>query len=130
MSVYHGLQLGTYTAYYVYRDGVPIARVTGKSYTDILAAGDCEYQIRGILATGYYTLSNKALQAVTLLFDIISPVERIFMAAIKIFARFAVSPRYGENDSVSYLYFAGREYPVPWRGSGHGSRQGKFAVCV
>jgi hypothetical protein len=56
---------GTYTAYYVYRDGVPIAKVTGKAYTDDLAAGDCVYQVRGILGSRLNTRSVHLFRAGT-----------------------------------------------------------------
>lgn len=48
-------------AYYVIRDGVPIARINGMEYTDCLAHGVHIYQVRGVIGDNY-SLSNKVTQ--------------------------------------------------------------------
>ncbi len=49
----------SYTGYYVLRNGTPISKTADlKEYTDYTSIGANEYQIMGITADGYYTLSN------------------------------------------------------------------------
>lgn len=50
-----------YTAYYVLRDGVPIAKTNATTYTDQLAAGKHTYQVRAFAADGNYTDSAAAV---------------------------------------------------------------------
>lgn len=117
---------GTYTIYYVYRNGIPVAKVTGKVYTDYLAAGDNEYKIRGILATGYYTLSNVASQIVNLPFDMVSDVDVISWKYLKYSSGGPVSRNYNLSDDVTYLRFEGRTYPVSVH-DGQKSYKGNFS---
>ena len=117
---------GTYTAYYVYRNGIPIAKVTGKTYTDHLAIGNNEYKIRGILATGYYTLSNISTETVNLPFDMVSDISSISWKYLKYASGGPVSRNYNLSDNVSYLRFNGRAYPVSVH-DGQKSYKGSFA---
>jgi hypothetical protein len=117
---------GTYTKYYVYRNNVPIAKVTGTVYTDNLAAGENVYQIRGILATGYYTMSNALPQILDLPFDMISLVDIIAWKYLKYSANNPVSRNYNISEDITYLRFAGRKYPVSCS-DGQMSYKGSFS---
>lgn len=52
---------GAYAAYYVLRDGVPIAKTNATTYTDQLAAGKHTYQVRAFAPDGNYTDSAAAV---------------------------------------------------------------------
>lgn len=106
---------GTYTDYYILRDGIPIAVTTGNTYTDTYANGPHVYTVLAPLAGGYYTLSNESTQSVSLPWDIISTVDTLSWLPLKHALNNLVSRSYSESDTVTYRYFAGREYPVAFR---------------
>lgn len=117
---------GTYVTYYVYRNGVPIAKVTNKNYIDSFACGECEYTIRGVTSAGYYTMSNIAAENLQLPFDIISDVNDVDWKFLKHLSSNAVNRLYNSSEYVSYLRFDGRAYPVSAH-TGEKTRKGEFS---
>ncbi len=100
-----------YDAYYVLRDGRPIARTTEQSYTDNFCSGSHTYTVRGVLATGQYGLSN-AVTACSICDTVyISPVP----SAKWLRLRYAdISDRrtsLNTSRTVNYQYLPGAEYP-------------------
>ena len=103
---------GTYEKYYIYRDDVPIADVTDTAYADNFAFGTSTYKVRGIMADDYYTMSNEVEQTLTLANDAISLVSPISWINLKYALNGPIKHTYNDSDSVSYLNFEGRVYPV------------------
>lgn len=119
---------GTYAKYYIYRDGVPIASVTDTAYADNFAFGTSVFKVRGILASRYYTMSNEETEALVLTFDMVSDIDTIIWLPLERSLGGPVSRAYSKNDDVTYLRFAGREYPVSAH-SGFKNGRGNFNYC-
>ena len=105
----------TVTSYIVYRDGVPIAETTAKTYTDYYSNGDTVYLVRGVLSTGYYVDSLALTVPVRMPCDVLSPVEGVSW----IYLRYSLSPlsrAYDKSVDISYKYYAGPDAPA----GGHG----------
>lgn len=119
---------GTYSKYYVYRDGIPIAEVDDTAYMDNFAYGTATYKIRGIMDDGYYTMSDETEQELILTADTVSEVDVIAWLPLAHSLGGPVSRSYSKSDEVSYLKFAGRSYPVS-ASSGFKNRRGSFTYA-
>lgn len=104
--------LTEHTAYYVYRDGVPIAKTTQTQYEDLSATGKHIYRVRGVSGDNY-SLSNEITLNVIVSAPQIADINNISKwvelkystsqdRTLSIFVR----------QDVIYQYYAGRQYPV------------------
>lgn len=104
--------LTEHTAYYVYRDGVPIAKTTQTQYEDLSATGKHIYRVRGVSGDNY-SLSNEITLNVVVSAPQIADINNISKwvelkystsqdRTLSIFVR----------QDVIYQYYAGRQYPV------------------
>lgn len=119
---------GAYELYYVYRNGVLIAQVDDIAYADHFAYGTSIYSVRGVLPDGYYTMSNDAEITLTLDHDVLSPVSAIRWFPLKHSLGSPVTRGYSRSADVTYLRFAGRDYPIPATG-GFKNRKGSFSYA-
>ena len=119
---------GTYAKYYVYRDDIPIADVTDTAYADNFAFGTSTYKVRGIMADDYYTLSAEVTQALVLTYDMVSDADTIVWLPLERSLGGPVGRAYSKSEDVTYLRFAGREYPVSAR-TGQKSGRGNFSYA-
>ena len=106
----------TYTGYYVLRGGIPIAKTTDlKEYTDYTSVGANEYQIMGITADGYYTLSNFVPVSVfpkTAVIGILSNT----VSWINLVYRRGNMPEIvtSSSEDIYYQHYSGRSLPVAY----------------
>jgi len=103
---------GDYENYYVLRDGVPIARTADTSYKDDNAAGEHTYAILAPRYGSNYTLSNPAELSLSLKHDIIRLADGEEWIPLRYALGGLLTRGYTESDTVSYRYFAGRDFPV------------------
>lgn len=105
---------GTFKAYYVMRDGSPIAMVTGTEYTDHNISGETSYWIMGVTENGNYTESETL--------NLYSTTEHAIIAAvdsgdwIELRVNRGGMPEITEThmEDISYQYYSGRMYPVAY----------------
>lgn len=106
----------SYTGYYILRDGIPVAKITGlKEYADYTSIGTNEYQIMGITSDGYYTLSNVVPVSVlpqTAVIGILSDAVNW----ITLTYRRGNLPEIitSSSEDVYYQYYSGRKFPVAY----------------
>lgn len=100
---------GTFDAFFVLRNGTPIARTTETSYTDRNANGEVIYQIRGASGSNY-TDSDPVTITIRTKVATIRPLDG---DPIALFIRRGVPAAFSINRtaSVAYQHFAGVEYP-------------------
>lgn len=100
---------GTFDAFFVLRNGTPIARTTETSYTDRNANGEAIYQIRGAIGSNY-TDSEPVTITIRTKVATIRPLDG---DPIALFIRRGVPAAFSINRtaSVAYQHFAGVEYP-------------------
>lgn len=106
----------TYTGYYVLRGGIPIAKTTDlKEYTDYTSVGANEYQIMGITADGYYTLSNVVPVSVLPKTAVIGILSNA-VSWINLVYRRGNLPEIvtSSSEDVYYQYYSGRKFPVAY----------------
>lgn len=103
---------GAYKAYYVYRDGVPVARVMENAYVDRLAVGAHSYQVRGVEGE-YYALSNTAIGVSVVRHAVIGAVNASD-AWIPLECKRGGEPQHTirSQATVAYHFYDGRKYPV------------------
>lgn len=103
---------GAYKAYYVYRDGVPVARVLENVYVDRLAVGAHSYQVRGVEGE-YYALSNTALGISVVRHAVIGAVNASD-AWVPLECKRGGEPQHTirSQATVAYHFYDGRKYPV------------------
>lgn len=104
-----------YTAYYVLRDGTPIARVEGSAYTDRISNGQQEYVVRGITADGYYGDSAPVYAYLAVDNAVLGPVED-GGAWLPLRLRRGERPTHQGSYSVQmdYVHYYGRQKPVAY----------------
>ena len=105
-----------YTGYYILRDGIPLAKITGsKEYADYTSIGTNEYQIMGITSDGYYTLSNVVPVSVL-------PQTAVIGILLNAVSWINLTYRRGNlpeivtssSEDVYYQYYSGRKLPVAY----------------
>lgn len=100
---------------YVLRDGVPIAKPEGATYTDEFALGKHTYQIIELLDDGYYTMSNEVTAT------LVTPNSVISLVSAPSWQDLLYSldphPTFSESHAatVALVHYVGREYPVAER---------------
>ena len=105
-----------FVCFYVLRGGIPIAKTTDlKEYTDYTSVGANEYQIMGITADGYYTLSNVVPVSVfpkTAVIGILSNT----VSWVTLTYRRGNLPEIitSSSEEVYYQYYSGRKLPVAY----------------
>lgn len=101
-----------YDAYYVLRDGRPIAKTTEQSYTDNFCSGRHTYAVRGVFtATGQYGLSNTVTAASTCDTVCISPVPNAKWLRLRYADTSDRRTSLNTSRTVNYQYLPGAEYP-------------------
>lgn len=101
-----------YDAYYVLRDGRPIAKTTDQSYTDNFCSGSHTYAVRGVFAaTGMYGLSNAVTAASVCNTVYISPVPDAKWLRLKYADTSDRRTSLNTSRTVNYQYLPGAEYP-------------------
>lgn len=102
---------GVYAAYYILRDGVPIARTTDVEFTDRMASGPHAYVIRGFTADGYYTDSDPAVGVTYIPFAVISELGTNEWVLLKL--KSGGMPTNTQNVSYQdeYVHYAGQAKP-------------------
>lgn len=101
-----------YDAYYVLRDGRPIAKTTEQRYTDNFCSGSHTYTVRGVLAaTGMYGLSNAVTAASTCDTVYISPVPNAKWLRLRYADTSDRRTSLNTSRTVNYQYLPGAEYP-------------------
>ena len=106
----------TYTGYYVLRGGIPIGKTTDlKEYTDYTSVGSNEYQIMGITADGYYTLSNVVLISVLPQTAVIGILSNA-VSWINLVYRRGNMPEIvtSSSEDIYYQHYSGRSLPVAY----------------
>ena len=105
-----------FISFYVLRGGIPIAKTTDlKEYTDYTSVGANEYQIMGITADGYYTMSNVVPVSVfpkTAVIGILSNT----VSWVTLTYRRGNLPEIitSSSEEVYYQYYSGRKLPVAY----------------
>lgn len=105
-----------FACFYVLRGGIPIAKTIDlKEYTDYTSVGANEYQIMGITADGYYTLSNVVPVSVfpkTAVIGILSNA----VSWVTLTYRRGNLPEIitSSSEDVYFQYYSGRELPVAY----------------
>lgn len=105
---------GTYKAFYVIRDNIPIACVTDTSYVDAMLSGTSSYKIMGVTDNGTYTNSNSV--------ELTSVADAAIMAEVNASNWISLQKRRGSMPQISesyseeilYQYYAGRNFPVAY----------------
>lgn len=101
-----------YDAYYVLRDGRPIAKTTEQSYTDNFCSGSHTYTVRGVFTvTGQYGLSNAVTAASTCDTVYISPVPNAKWLRLRYADTSDRRTSLNTSRTVNYQYLPGAEYP-------------------
>ena len=114
---------GEYDAFFVLRDGVPIARTTARSYVDNFAAGAHAYSVRGTYAdSGNYGLSNEVHATVSCDTAYISPVPEANWLRLGYADTQDRRTSVSVARSVEYVHLCGGRYPTAevsdfWEGS-------------
>ena len=105
-----------FISFYVLRGNIPIAKTTDlKEYTDYTSVGANEYQIMGITADGYYTLSNVVPVSVfpkTAVIGILSNT----VSWINLVYRRGNMPEIvtSSSEDIYYQHYSGRSLPVAY----------------
>ena len=105
-----------FVCFYVLRGGIPIAKTTDlKEYTDYTSVGANEYQIMGITADGYYTLSNVVPVSVLPQTAVIGILSNV-VSWITLTYRRGNLPEIitSSSEEVYYQYYSGRKLPVAY----------------
>lgn len=104
-----------FICFYVLRDNLPIAKTNGVEYTDYTSVGNTEYQIIGITADGYYTLSNVVPVSVLPQTAVIGILSNV-VSWITLTYRRGNLPEIitSSSEDVYYQYYSGRKLPVAY----------------
>lgn len=108
-------QTGSFRHFYVYRDGEPIAQVSGsaRTYVDYFGAGSSSYSLRGILnANDYYVMSGSVRENPQMDGGLLSPVGEIGWIVLN--RRRGDIPIKEKHTSrqTAYFNYDGRSLPV------------------
>lgn len=103
---------GQYTRYYIYRDGVPVARCTRSPYTDYRANGKHAYFIRGVDSRDNYTDSQTAYE-ITLV-DQAAIADYETLEWIRLDSKRGGAPTHDTEREVltNFVHYDGRRLPV------------------
>lgn len=108
---------GSFDFYIVYRNDVPIAKVTSPGYTDALSLGTVRYQVRGCYAdSDYYSMSSALYRTVgtggkVLLYDVEEAEWLHFLYDPSAHRSTSLSL----TQDIQYVQLSGRTYPVAER---------------
>ena len=105
-----------FISFYVLRGGIPIAKTTDlKEYTDYTSVGANEYQIMGITADGYYTLSNVVPISVLPQTAVIGILSNA-VSWINLVYRRGNMPEIvtSSSEDIYYQHYSGRSLPVAY----------------
>ncbi len=108
---------GSFDFYIVYRNDVPIAKVTSPGYTDALSLGTVRYQVRGCYSdSAYYSLSNTLYRSVgtggkVLLYDVEEAEWLHFLYDPSAHRSTSLSL----TQDIQYVQLSGHTYPVAER---------------
>ena len=114
---------GEYDAFFVLRDGVPIAHTTARNYVDNFVAGAHAYSVRGTYAdSGNYGLSNEVHATVSCDTAYISPVPEANWLRLGYADTQDRRTSVSVARSVEYVHLCGGRYPTAevsdfWEGS-------------
>lgn len=104
---------GAFTGYEVLRDGAVIARTAQTAYTDRLAVGPVQYQVRGIVdAAGNYSLSNAVALTVSVRTVQIAPVSGGDWLALPYTTTDIREVATSVSRAVTYQQFLGAQLPT------------------
>ena len=106
----------SFISFYVLRGNIPIAQITDlKEYADYTSVGANEYQIMGITADGYYTLSNVVLVSVFPKTAVIGIMSNT-VSWVTLTYRRGNLPEIitSSSEDVYFQYYSGRELPVAY----------------
>lgn len=104
---------GLFEQYEVLRDGTVIARTATTSFTDRLAIGSVQYQVRGIVdAAGNYSLSNAVALAVSVRTVQIAPVSGGDWLALPYTTTDIREVATSVSRAVTYQQFLGAQLPT------------------
>lgn len=105
---------GEFVRYIIYRDGVPIGKTTGTSWTDNLMTGDATYYVRGIAAEdGNYTQSNNANLQYLATSNRISAVEDWDWIELSLSTTDTPTTSITTARQYAATNYTGHKYPVP-----------------
>ena len=103
---------GGYDAFFVLRDGAPIARTTARQYVDNFSAGTHMYAVRGVFAgSGDYCLSNQIPVSVVCDTVCISPVPAANWLKLSYADTQDRRTSVAIARNVEYVHLCGRKYP-------------------
>lgn len=98
---------------YVLRDEIPIAKITGNSYEDYLAAGSHAYKLRVVADDGSYYDSNAVTAAPKIKYAFIAPLEAPKeLTCLKYSEGAYPEPQKQITKNMTEHFFAGRSLPV------------------
>lgn len=117
---------GVYTKYYIYRDGILIAKTTERTYTDLLTNGKHTYQVRGVTADDYYTLSNPAVEITACKCAVIADIATFDWLPLRFRRESSPTHETETQLQISYQYYSGRTLPV---GETNGQRAAKHTFA-
>lgn len=100
-----------YEAFYVYRDGVPIAKTKDNSYTDNTSLGKVTYMVRGSLPGGNYTLSQTVTVTVRVPVLMIADLETGRWRELRLAEVQSRETGIALSREVAYMNFSGQRYP-------------------
>lgn len=100
-----------YEAFYVYRDGVPIAKTGNRSYTDNTSLGQVNYMVRGVLPEGNYTLSRVVTVTVRAPVLMIADLEAGRWRELRLSEVQSRETGTALSREVAYMSFSGQRYP-------------------
>ena len=106
----------SFISFYVLRGSIPIAKTTDlKEYTDYTSVGTNEYQIMGITADGYYTLSNVVPISVLPQTAVIGILSNA-VSWINLVYRRGNMPEIvtSSSEDIYYQHYSGRSLPVAY----------------
>lgn len=103
---------GDYDEYVVYRNGIAIAKTTGKSHKDIFSIGIPSYYVRGIYSdSDNYTLSNTETVTIMMPSIIIADADTGNWITLRLHTANIAEHNLVYEQTTTYRHFAGAEYP-------------------
>lgn len=103
---------GTYSKFYIYRDGVLVGKTTAKSYIDNTSIGSVKYQVRGVNSTDdNYGLSEIKTVDVKCDTIMIADLNTGQWTKLEKTASSERASTLAEGIQTNYVYFSGAAYP-------------------
>jgi hypothetical protein len=103
---------GVFSEFWVYRNGVRIARTADQAFSDLYASGETEYYVKGIsVDSGYFSLSNEAKVDATCESLMIADVELGHWLPLKLSETSLRSSSMSLVGSASYFHLVGDALP-------------------